>query len=378
MGELAQVLKLSFDPKRLRIHWADDHLSVYDAVWLRDNCPADRDARNGQRLVDIADLPEDPSIGALSHNSDSAVLITWCGEPKSSWYPLAWLRDHCYCDVHRQPRNRAPVLWQADRSGELLWMEYDEVLGSRHARAQWLRALADYGIAFLRSVPCQDGQVIEVARLVGYVRETNYGRVFDVRSVANPNNLAYSDLGLGLHTDNPYRDPVPGLQILHCIQASDEGGDSLFADGFALAENLKAQQPEAFEILSRVPAPFIFRDDSAQLRAERWLLELSASGELAAVHYNSRSIAPLCLPPDELVAFYRAYRAFALLLRAPEFAFQIKLQNGDLVAFNNRRVLHGRSGFAAAGQRWLQGCYVDSDGMLSNLAVLERKRALTA
>jgi gamma-butyrobetaine dioxygenase len=257
-------------------------------------------------------------------------------------------------------------------------MGYDELLGSRQARAQWLRALADDGIAFLRRVPCQDGQVLEVARLVGYVRETNYGRVFDVRPVPNPNNLAYSDLALGLHTDNPYRDPVPGLQILHCIQASDEGGDSLFADGFALAQNLKTQQPEAFEILSRVPAPFIFCDDSAQLRAERCLLELSAPGELAAVHYNNRSIAPLCLPPGELAAFYRAYRTFALLLRAPQFALRIKLQNGDLVAFNNRRVLHGRTAFAAAGPRWLQGCYVDSDGMLSNLAVLETKRALSA
>ena len=89
MSGLTQVEKLSFDPKHLRIHWADDHRSIYDAVWLRDNCPADRDAQSGQRLVDIADLPEDPSIGAVSHNSDAAILITWCGEPKSSWFPLS-------------------------------------------------------------------------------------------------------------------------------------------------------------------------------------------------------------------------------------------------------------------------------------------------
>jgi len=213
---------------------------------------------------------------------------------------LAWLREQCYCDAHRLSGHRATVLWQADRNGELVWMDYDEVLGSRQARAQWLQALADYGIAFLRGVPCQDGQVLEVARLIGYVRETNYGKVFDVRSVANPNNLAYSDLRLGLHIDNPYRDPVPGLQIHHCVQASDEGDDSLFADGFALAKNLNVRGPEAFEILSRVPVPFVFRDDSAQLRAERCLLELSASGELAAIHYNDRSIAPFCLPPEEL------------------------------------------------------------------------------
>jgi gamma-butyrobetaine dioxygenase len=209
--------------------------------------------------------------------------------------------------------------------------------------------------------------------LVGYVRETNYGRTFDVRSVDKPNNLAYSDLGLGVHTDNPYREPVPGLQILHCLEASDEGGESVFVDGFAVAENLRAEHPQAFETLARVEVPFAFCDDTAELRARRPLFIVSPAGELLAVHYNNRSIAPLRLHPDELLQFYSAYRLFAGLLRDSRFEFRIKLGNGDLVAFNNRRLLHGRTAVVpGAAKRWLQGCYLDHDGMLSNLAVLER------
>ncbi len=367
-----EVEKLSFDAKHATVRWNDGHLSIYDAVWLRDNCPADRDAKTGQRLVDIADSPENPAIGAVSQNSSGAVLITWRGEPKSSWFPLDWLREHCYCSQHRGARAHAPVQWRADQLGSLLWMSHAELLASKHARARWLRAIADQGIAFLSGVPAQDGQVLEIARIVGYVRETNYGKVFDVRSVANPNNLAYSDRGLGVHTDNPYRDPVPGLQILHCLQADAAGGDSLLVDGFAVAAELRAQDPRAFETLTRVPAPFAFRDASADLRADRHLLQLGSGGEIAAVHYNSRSIQPVCLPSDELVPFYHAYRALAVLLRDPRFEVRWKLRAGDLMAFNNRRILHGRTPFSTAAGRLLQGCYVDWDGLVSNLAVLER------
>jgi len=372
MSESCELAKLSFTPARLRINWADGHLSDYDSIWLRENCPQDRDPRNGQRLVDILDVPPEPAIGAASQGSNGSILITWRSEAKSAWFGLDWLRGHCYCEEHRRSRNQKPILWTAKNAGDLLTLDYP-ALESRKSRAQWLRALAEYGIAFLRNVPCTDGQVLQVARFVGYVRETNYGRTFDVRSVDKPNNLAYSDLGLGVHTDNPYREPVPGLQILHCLQASDEGGESVFVDGFAVAESLRTDHLQAFETLARVEVPFAFCDDTAELRARRPLLTVSPTGELLAVHYNNRSIAPLSLAPDELAQFYSAYRLFAGLLRSSAFEFRIKLGNGDLVAFNNCRLLHGRTAVQpGAAKRWLQGCYVDQDGMLSNLAVLER------
>ena len=106
LGNMVEVDKLSFDAKRVTIYWTDGHRSIYDAVWLRDNCPADRDARSGQRLVDIAELPEHPAIGAVSQSSNAALLVTWRGEPtsRSLWVtnkPLIltkvsiWQRDDC-------------------------------------------------------------------------------------------------------------------------------------------------------------------------------------------------------------------------------------------------------------------------------------------
>ena len=67
------------------------------------------------------------------------------------------------------------------------------------------------------------GALFEVVDLFGYVRETNYGRHFEVRTEVNPTNLAFSSLGLQAHTDNPYRDPVPTLQVLYCLENSAGG-----------------------------------------------------------------------------------------------------------------------------------------------------------
>jgi len=163
-----------------------------------------------------------------------------------------------------------------------------------------------------------------------------------------PENLADSDLGLGLHTDNPYRDPVPGFQTLHFLVASPEGGENLFADGFAIAEHLRQTEPALFERLTRTAVTFAFHSKDADLRSERPLIQLSHRGDVRAVHYNNRSIAPLRLGASELALFYAAYRRFAELVRDPAFQLRIKLNGGDLVAFDNRRILHGRTGFSSA------------------------------
>jgi gamma-butyrobetaine dioxygenase len=225
-------------------------------------------------------------------------------------------------------------------------------------------------------VPATETAILETMPLIGRVLETNYGLTFDVRSVAQPENLAYSDLGLGLHTDNPYREPVPGFQALHALVPSREGGESLFADGFALAEYLRAIAPEAFARLTTTAVPFHYRSQDAELYAERPLIQLSVRGEVTAVHYNNRSIAPLPLPAAEAGLFYNAYRRFAQLLRAARFQLRMRVDGEMLVVFDNQRILHGRSAFSSARYpRHLRGCYLSRDSVYSETALLRRRVA---
>ncbi len=67
----------------------------------------------------------------------------------------------------------------------------------------------------------------------------------------------------------------------------------------------------------------------------------------------------------ETACFYRAYRKFAGLLAAEDSMITLTLQPGELVAFDNRRVLHGRGVFDATEPRHLQGCYIDIDAVAS-------------
>jgi gamma-butyrobetaine dioxygenase len=359
-------------PASITVAWSDGTAGEFASVWLRDNLPEDRDRHSGQRLIDVMDIPEEPRIRSASL-ANGAVEVDWVDEPRRSSFDLRWLYE-CVNGGTQRPELQIR-LW-LDGSARVPqrdfgWLAFPELQSDPHARLGWLTRLLQDGIAFLTEVPRRHHAILEATAYVGYVPETNYGRVFDVRAVPQPENLAYSDLGLGLHTDNPYREPVPGFQALHTLQAAPDGGDSLFADGFAIAEHLRKSEPGAFETISRTPVPFWYRAAGVDLYAERPLIELSCTGNVTAVTYNNRAIRPVRLAAAECAAYYLAYRKFAALLRDPRLQMATRLNDGDLVVFDNRRVLHGRTGFASARHpRHLQGCYLTRDSVYSEAAVL--------
>jgi len=210
---------------------------------------------------------------------------------------------------------------------------------------------------------------MKTAEIFGFVRETNYGRLFEVRSEPNPVNLAFTPVGLNVHTDNPYRDPVPGLQLLHCLVNDAEGGQSVFVDGFRTATLLRQEDPEAFRLLSTYSLPFRYREPGTDLQSRKRLIEVDDRGRITAVRYNNRSAAPMDLPFDVAGDFYKAYRKFADLLHQEDGELRLKLMPGELVLFDNERALHGRTGFSG-GARHLQGCYADKDALRSMRCVL--------
>jgi len=375
MSSALDVRRVSFEPATLRVEWADGAVSEFASVWLRDNLAIDRDAHSGQRLIDIADLPAEPAIRAATARAGK-VRIEWQSETPAAEFSTEWLAAHAPERARDRPELRIePWLEGArlDVASDFAWIAYADLQLDAPALLDWLTRLTQQGIAFVRGVPAEPGALLGLAARIGRVCETNYGVAFDVRSVPQPENLAYSDAGLGLHTDNPYREPVPGFQALHALVTSPAGGDSLFADGFALAQQLRATAPDAFALLSRTAVPFAYRSKDADLYAERPLIQLSCEGEVSAVHYNNRSIAPLALPARETREFYAAYRRLAQLLREARFQASYRLRDGELVVFDNQRILHGRTPFSSGVHpRHLRGCYLTRDSVYSKTALLRR------
>jgi gamma-butyrobetaine hydroxylase len=372
IDDTARIASLAYTADRLTIRWSDGRESPYPAIWLADNRPDRRDRPDGQRLFDAIDLPDGIVLRAAALAADGVVEVDLAGFDSPARFGADWLRAHALDPASRAERRRRPVLW--DSSLALPAGDYAAVAGDDAARAKWLRQAYDHGFALLRGVPTEPGMVCKVVELFGFVRETNYGRLFDVVAVDKPQNLAFTAIGLGNHTDNPYREPVPQMQLLHCLEAASEGGESVVVDGFAAADRLRREAPDAFALLTRRAVPFRYVETGrVDLRAKAPLIELDADGDVAAVRYNNRSIAPFDLDPDEVEAFYDAYRRFGRLLHDPDLTVGFRLTPGDLFIVNNRRVLHGRRGFSA-GRRWLQGCYTDTDGLTSTLFSLEAAR----
>jgi gamma-butyrobetaine dioxygenase len=379
MSTIRQVARVASTPEHLTIEWADGAVAEFAGVWLRDNLLEDRDPHSGQRLVDIADLPARPLIRSASVAGDR-ICIEWESETASATFAVAWLAAQAAGDALERPE-RITTTWlhgaAMHAAHDFAWASLEELRGDSVAKLRWLTRLLQTGVAFLSGVPSTESAILDAMALVGRVCETNYGQVFDVRSVPLPENLAYSDLGLGLHTDNPYREPVPGFQALHALLASPDGGESVFADGFALSNQLRAVDPRAFDILTRTPVPFHYRSKDAELYAERPLIQLSCRGEVNAVHYNNRSIAPLRIEPRAAADFYRAYRRFAELLREPGHQLRFALKDGDLVLFDNQRILHGRTAFSSARhRRHFRGCYLTRDSVYSETALLRRRMVI--
>ncbi|HXA39459.1 MAG TPA: TauD/TfdA family dioxygenase [Phenylobacterium sp.] len=350
--------------------WSDGLREALPAVWLCDSAEDAFDEQTGQRRR---------GLGAL----DPEARIARCAlEPAGLAVSLAGGRDLRV--VRRRLRDRrrerpSPTLWLTAASIEAPDpLSADACLNDDEALAETASRVARQGLAILSGGLAEPGYVERIVARFGFIRETNYGRLFDVRSESRPSNLAYTAEALDLHTDNPYRDPPPSLQLLHAIRADTHGGATCFADGFAHARAMEATAPEAFERLARHPVEFAYAaPDGAVYRARRPLIELGPDGAILAVRLNHRSLAPPDLPADELTAWYRAYSVFHQSLHAPGAALRIRLQPGDVALFDNRRIAHGREaydGLASAG-RWLQGCYADIDGLLATLARLRPESA---
>jgi len=344
----------------------------FHALWLRDNARGDasRHTDNDQRLFDVTELADEVVV-ASAEVVDGQLLVAFAPDGTACSFEAAWLEAHRYDGPPGLGDARpGAISWVAADLAvhRLTWADRDDPV----AVAAATRALLRDGVVVVDGLAAGDPGdgvvptpgVPDVARLWGPVRETNYGKVFFVRAEAEPTNMAFTPKALNVHTDNPYRRPVPGYQLLHCLVASGSGGVTVLLDGFRAAEVLRDENPAAFELLATRSVPFRWTGGGFDLHNRGPLIEVEGSGpargSIRAVRYNNRSAAPFDLPFDEMAGYYAAFRAFARLLHRSELEYRFRLEPGECMVFDNERVLHGRDGEADSG-RLLNGCYLDRD-----------------
>ncbi|CAG8952088.1 hypothetical protein HYFRA_00000826 [Hymenoscyphus fraxineus] len=269
-----------------------------------------------------------------------------------------------------------------DRLG---FFDYRDYMTSEDTLLRALRTLVSDGLIIVRGMPSSEESVQDIAGRIGTIRDTFYGRTWDVKSVPEAKNVAYTSRYLGLHMDLLYMANPPGFQLLHCLKNTAQGGDSIFSDCLWASNFLVRPQRQ---VLSEVPIAYHYKNAGEHYHYSHPVFELvkyprSANSNLTIRHFNYSPPfqAPYALRGtmnDGVIdsswrsEFFKALDDFASLVEKPANVFSYKLKEGECVIFNNRRILHGRQAFdAEGGERWLKGTYIDTDVVLSKLRVLD-------
>jgi trimethyllysine dioxygenase len=138
------------------------------------------------------------------------------------------------------------------------------------------------------------------------------GGFYDFTADLASGDTAYTQLGIGAHTDNTYFSDPAGLQMFHLLSHTDgEGGASQLVDGFGAADELLREDPESYAILSTVRINCHAsggKDSSIQPFQTFPVLVHDAEGVLAQVRWNTTDRATIDMPIEEVAKWYDAAR----------------------------------------------------------------------
>ncbi len=358
----------------LVILWADGVESAFPFLWLRDNDPSGFHPDTRERTFDLLSVAADISPSAIEHTpGEDEILLSWPDVGDKSRFSAAWLYSHAP-GRHRDDPGRVDwVSWDAVSGMPIPRFAAMDLLSGDEGLLTCLRTASSHGLAIVEGLDAREDAGLELGNRIGPMRNSNFDTTFDVVSKPDPNNSAYTADSLPLHTDLPNQEIPPGYQFLHCISNSAEGGGSLFCDGLRIAEDLRAEEPECFELLANIALPYRFHDSSADIRVHRPVITVNGDGEISMIAFNAHLADTFDMPADQIPAYYNAYRRFMALVRDPTYLVEVELTAGEMVVFDNRRVLHGRAEFhPQTGHRHLKGFYIDRSDMESRIRVLSR------
>jgi gamma-butyrobetaine dioxygenase len=358
------------------VELADGRSGKLSTRWLRLACECEicGDTASGKRWLTPADVGKAIHAESFDVSVPGEVTVIWQDGHVSRYdaADLAARIDNPHA-IRFQPK-----LWGSDLSERLGRFAFDAVVADDAALFSSLRALRDHGIAMLTSVPAETEATARIAGRYGPIRETSYGKVFDLISRPDARVAGETARAQIPHTDEPFRYAPPGFIFFHAIRTgAGSGGTSLMVDGFHVAEMMRAQTPDLFELLTRYGVTF-HREHQGEVffSAEAHVISLDAAGAVTGIRYNDRCLAPQWAPLCQIDGLIEALAELTRLICDPQNQFQHQLQPGEVLVFDNQRVLHGRSAFdPTLAVRHLRSCNIDRDGVHSAFRSLARRFA---
>ncbi|KAK9475670.1 taurine catabolism dioxygenase TauD, TfdA family-domain-containing protein [Lipomyces japonicus] len=395
---------------------AEAKIRIFDAHFLRDACSCSLcvGTSTGQKSFSTAHLSPLTKISNVESNSNfkqESFKVTWKPDGHISTYSEKFLNRYETPAQIYQARwkfDREPVYWNRQTLKQsLVTKTFDEYMNDDKHFKDLLMSLYSNGLAFIKDVPegeKHNGEIAveKIAKRIGYIKETFYGRSWNVVSGDQAKNIAYTSVVLPLHMDLLYYESPPGIQLLHCIVNNAEGGESVYVDSFRAAYLILQRDPAAFDILTKFPITFQYCNDGQHYTYTRPLIDIDQNYSkfdhampeqlIKNVNYSPPFQAPFehgiwsseaATDDLELSKFLHAFRQFEKILNDPVEQYEEKFKPGICALFMNRRVLHSRREFnfpnrsqSAEKYRWLKGTYLDIDSFYSKLRIISGRCGL--
>lgn len=354
-------------------------------LWLRENCQCEQCYHTSaqSRILDWSKFDLDVRPKAVSKDQNS-LRVMW-NDGHTSQYNFNWLKfrgftpenQKNYTETIYKPKQ---ITWHNEDFDKIFSKhEYNDLLNSNEALYNWLYKLSVYGVALIQNTPDSETAVDVIVDKIGFTKRTHYGVKFVVRNVPNTSNVAYLSSNLQMHTDLPYYEYCPGANLLHClVQTESKGGENLLSDCHFTAEFMKENHPEQYRLLTETEVEW--RDVGTEDGNEFFKLYrapvicLDRHGEIIRINFSIPQRGSHFPGPIELVKpWYEAHSMFLALNK--KFAARFKTKAGEILCFNNIRLLHGRNAYEDSGSnvRKLIGAYVDWDEIYSRLRCLKVK-----
>ncbi|XP_076801730.1 gamma-butyrobetaine dioxygenase-like [Clavelina lepadiformis] len=385
-------VQISLDKNILEICWSDDHISRFHAKWIRFHCKCVRckPTVTFDYKIDIPSFSPDLAYDEVKITDEGQKLhVTFEKELFQNHvteHDVDWLRQKCYCDACLEEKVKArDVISKHLRKGKkkiLPKVDYKEIVdNSDRGTFKWLKHVIEEGMCLIENVPREEKMIEEIGSKVATLEMTSYGPVWSVIDTG-VDNAAYSTIGLPLHQDQPTYESAPGLQLLHTLRfdSAVTGGDSTLVDMFKAVEILRKESPEDFQTLVEVPATYCQIDHSpssiepTHLEHQKPHITLDYFGKVVGCVWHPGLQSALQVRERDVERYYKAHNKMMEIIRREKLQYKFKLSAGDLIIFNNRRMLHARDAYKSnGGVRHLLGAYLRLDDVKSKYLVLARK-----
>ena len=350
----------------LKVFFSNKSEDIFPNIWLRDHAKDESnwDERSNQRKTFTAKL--NPNIKIKNANISKKgefIDIIWSDASNYIQYSSEFLYKNSVNYSHNKNQIK---IWENQEINGDIFLNYKNIISDEGFK-NLLTKLHSYGFAVITDCKRDMSSVESVAKKIGYVRNSIFGGLWSFESNADMADSAYTHEELRPHTDSTYSNDAPGLQLLLCCEYDAKGGDSIMVDGLKIAETIKSKNKDLYNVLTKIDVPGNYTGDGVILEAKRPIIKLDDKNQIAQISFNNYDRAPFRLNLELTKTFYEAISLFDNLANSKQYQWRYILKPGDLLIFNNWRVLHGRGSFT--GKRKMKGCYINKEDFDSSCKI---------